>query len=188
MPVVLGTDLGTTTITALALDTDSGDILARSTAPNRAETTGPAAKAAGRSEWDAPLIAATACDCLRAVAGQLAGRRHDLAGLGITGQQHGVVLVDQTLAQGHFALLVEPHLAHIEQQQDASELREDAQLLNESGEVLLRQRIVERLVPCVEPDLRVGGRAHDCNEADEQQHDRAALSRRPKRRGHPQYL
>ena len=39
MSVVVGIDLGTTTITALAVHTQSGDIVARVTAPNQAETT-----------------------------------------------------------------------------------------------------------------------------------------------------
>ena len=47
MAVVLGIDLGTTTLTALALDTSSGDILATCTLPNRTETTAPADKARG---------------------------------------------------------------------------------------------------------------------------------------------
>lgn len=47
MPVLLGADLGTTTVTALALDTDDGRILACHTAPNTAETTTPAAQATG---------------------------------------------------------------------------------------------------------------------------------------------
>jgi sugar (pentulose or hexulose) kinase len=98
MPIVLGADLGTTKITALALDTESGDVLACHTAANRAETTAPADKARGYSEWDAGRIVATACECLRGAAGQLGGRRGELAGLGITGQQHGVVLVDDRLA------------------------------------------------------------------------------------------
>ncbi len=94
MPVVLGIDLGTTTITALALDTADGSILACRTRPNDGEITSPTDKARGRSEWDATRIASTACSCLREVAAAL-GERLDLAGLGITGQQHGVVLVGE---------------------------------------------------------------------------------------------
>jgi sugar (pentulose or hexulose) kinase len=97
MPVVLGIDLGTTRITALAVDTATGDILASVTQPNRAETTSPADKARGYSEWDIRRIAETACACLRDVADRLAGRRAEFAGLGITGQQHGVVLLDGRL-------------------------------------------------------------------------------------------
>src|SRR5436305_385914 len=97
MPVVLGVDLGTTSITALALEADGGDVLARCTRPNQAEITSPADKAHGRSEWDILQMAIAACSCLRNVAEQLGDRRRDLAGLGITGQQHGVVLLDSAL-------------------------------------------------------------------------------------------
>jgi sugar (pentulose or hexulose) kinase len=97
MPIVLGADLGTTKITALALDATSGDVLARHTAANDAETTAAADKARSFSEWDARHIADTACACLRGVAEQLGGRRAEVASVGVTGQQHGVVLVDDRL-------------------------------------------------------------------------------------------
>src|SRR5690242_446432 len=97
MPIVLGADLGTTKLTALALDTTGGVILARATAANTADITSPADKARGRSEWDVRAIAGLACACLRTVAGQLGDRRRELAGIGITGQQHGVVLLDDQL-------------------------------------------------------------------------------------------
>ncbi len=94
MPIVYGVDLGTSKITALALDTTSGDVLASTSAPTAAEK--PASdRAHGYREWDARAIADIACGCLRDVAIQLAGR--EPVGLGITGQQHGVVLVDAAL-------------------------------------------------------------------------------------------
>ena len=98
MPIVLGIDLGTTTITALALEADGGEVLACATAANRAEVTAPADRARGRREWDVRRIAGAGCDCLRAAAEQLGDRRGEIAGVGITGQQHGVVVVDTGLA------------------------------------------------------------------------------------------
>jgi sugar (pentulose or hexulose) kinase len=98
MPIVLGIDIGTTTLTALALDAANGDVLATHTTPNAAETTRPEDRARGRSEWNVRRMAEQACACLRAVAERLAGRRSELAGLGITGQQHGVVVVDEDLS------------------------------------------------------------------------------------------
>lgn len=97
MPLTLGVDLGTTTITALALDTATGEIAAVGTRPNEAQTTTPPDRAAGCSEWDVPGMAATATACLRAVAERLAGRHGELAGIGLTGQQHGVVVVGPDL-------------------------------------------------------------------------------------------
>jgi sugar (pentulose or hexulose) kinase len=97
MAVVVGVDLGTSKLTALALDTRSGGVLASHSAATPAETTRPADKERGYAEWDARAIISGACACLRSVADRLAERRADLAGIGITGQQHGVVLVDRHL-------------------------------------------------------------------------------------------
>jgi sugar (pentulose or hexulose) kinase len=94
MPILLGLDLGTTSITAIALEAPSGELLACSSAANRAEVTSPADKALGRSEWDANGIVELALDQLRALAEQLGERTRELVGLGITGQQHGVLLVN----------------------------------------------------------------------------------------------
>ena len=98
MSVVVGIDLGTTTITALAVHTQSGDIVARVTAPNQAETTSASDRARGRSEWDVRRIAEIACGCLRQASNQMGANWAKLAGLGITGQQHGGVIVDEQLS------------------------------------------------------------------------------------------
>ncbi|HWY87082.1 MAG TPA: FGGY family carbohydrate kinase [Gemmataceae bacterium] len=97
MPLILGIDLGTTKITALAVDTGNGDVAACCTLPNQAETTAADDKSRGYSEWDARRIVETACTCLRGVAEKLGIRGAEAAGLGITGQQHGVILVDEHL-------------------------------------------------------------------------------------------
>jgi sugar (pentulose or hexulose) kinase len=97
MPVVLSLDVGTTTITALAVDAGNGAILASATTANGAETTTAAGKARGHSEWDAHRMAESACACLGQVAEQLGGRAREAAGLGLTGQQHGVVVVNEAL-------------------------------------------------------------------------------------------
>jgi sugar (pentulose or hexulose) kinase len=94
MSVVIGIDLGTTTITALALDAQTREIVATATAPNAAETTSAPDRARGYSEWDARAICETGCACLRDVSRRLGAGRARLAGLGITGQQHGAVVVD----------------------------------------------------------------------------------------------
>src|SRR5262245_55332062 len=96
MAAVIGLDLGTTTLTALALDAERGEVLAVLTEPSRAALT-PPGHPSGRSEWDAEAIVAQAAGCLRALAGQLGGRLRDLAGLGLTGQQHGGLVVDGAL-------------------------------------------------------------------------------------------
>ncbi|MBT3890854.1 MAG: hypothetical protein HN617_14525 [Planctomycetaceae bacterium] len=97
MSVVLGLDIGTTTITALALDANLGRTIACHSVANNTQTIQPANDPQGRSEWDAPLILQRAGDCLREIAQELESRAAEISGLGITGQQHGVVLVDQNL-------------------------------------------------------------------------------------------
>ena len=97
MPLVLGLDIGTTTITALAVDIASGEIAARSTRPNGAEITSPGDKTRGHSEWDARRIAAAALAALGEMAAALGTDSRQAAALGLTGQQHGVVLADERL-------------------------------------------------------------------------------------------
>lgn len=92
MPLLIGLDLGTTTLTALALDAQTGRVARCVTRPNNCDVTARADRERGRSEWDASGIARLAFECLRELAADVEGR--DLAGLGVTGQQHGVVLVD----------------------------------------------------------------------------------------------
>jgi sugar (pentulose or hexulose) kinase len=97
MAIVLGVDLGTTKISALALDCSTGAVLASRSAVNDAETTTLADRTRGQCEWDCRRIASLACGCIRGVAEQLNERHKEITGLGITGQQHGVVLVDAAL-------------------------------------------------------------------------------------------
>jgi len=97
LPVIVSIDLGTTKITSLALDASLGMILAHATALNDANVTPEADRPKGRSEWDAERIVTLGCQCLRDVAQQLGDRRREVAGIGITGQQHGCVVVDSKL-------------------------------------------------------------------------------------------
>jgi sugar (pentulose or hexulose) kinase len=97
MPIVLGVDLGTTKITSLAVDANTGAILAVATAANEANITSETDRGRGRSEWKAEQILATACRCLAEVASKLDSQVAQVIGLGITGQQHGMVLVDAAL-------------------------------------------------------------------------------------------
>jgi sugar (pentulose or hexulose) kinase len=93
MPVLFGLDLGTTTITAVALDAENGKLLASSTMSNDAETTSPEDKARGYSEWDADRIAERAYACLRELQAKLGRAASEVAGIGLTGQQHGMILL-----------------------------------------------------------------------------------------------
>ncbi len=94
MAVVLGLDIGTTTITSLAVDGETGESLGAKTTANDSRYNG---LAPGRCEFDAERIWTQALRCLNAVSELLGDRTSEVVGLGMTGQQHGVVLVDDNL-------------------------------------------------------------------------------------------
>ncbi len=60
-----------------------------------------------------------------------------------------------------FSVSTEPALRHVEHGQPSGEDEEDAQLHQKIVQVAARQRVVEGLVPEVETDLQVSGRAND---------------------------
>ena len=93
MSIVLGVDLGTTKITCLAMDVESGQVLAVGTTANDAKLTACAERFPGRSEWDASRILMQGLACLKLVTEQLGSKATAVSGIGVTGQQHGVVLV-----------------------------------------------------------------------------------------------
>lgn len=95
MTIVLGVDLGTTKITCIAVDTEEGKIVTSSNASNDANITRAEDLARSYSEWDAEEVLKTANSCVRQVAQQLGQRVNEVQAIGITGQQHGVVLVDR---------------------------------------------------------------------------------------------
>ena len=96
MPLVIGLDIGTTTITAIAVG-DGGIVRLSRTLPNEAETTSPADEARGYCEWDAEKILAIALHALRELARDLGDDARQVVGLAVTGQQHGVVVIDHAL-------------------------------------------------------------------------------------------
>ena len=100
----------------------------------------------------------------------------------------GGEVFDETLAQNELRLQVEPRLRDVEDEQDAGQFAEHPELRDEMGNVLARQRVVERLVPGVQQNLRVCARADHRSQRDEQQRDLATLSRRPQRRRHADQL
>ena len=86
----LGLDVGTTTVTAVVVASETGDVVAKATAPNDAETTSDQDKRLGRSEWDPARILSV----IRQVLGEAASQAQGIAGIGVTGQMHGMLLVD----------------------------------------------------------------------------------------------
>lgn len=87
----LGIDLGTTTIAAVVLDTDSAQVIARHSTPNDSRLSGNE-KPPGRSEWDIDRMVELSLQVISTVTEHI--EVNALAGLGVTGQMHGMVLLD----------------------------------------------------------------------------------------------
>lgn len=87
----IGLDLGTTSITGLVLDTQSGETLARRTVANTTETTAPADRSVGRSEWAIDRMIGLVYEVMEQLTSEGTG---SIDGIGITGQQHGMTLLD----------------------------------------------------------------------------------------------
>ncbi|MDP6779602.1 MAG: FGGY family carbohydrate kinase, partial [Candidatus Latescibacteria bacterium] len=85
----LGLDVGTTTLTALVLEVDTGEVVTVRTAPNTCEVTSAEGRARGRSEWDAAQMAELA----REVAAAAVAAGGTVDGIGVTGQMHGMLLL-----------------------------------------------------------------------------------------------
>jgi sugar (pentulose or hexulose) kinase len=96
VPITVGIDVGTTSITALAV-TEAGEVAASVTVASEANVTAPADRARGRSEWDATRLVEQAQKAVAQCAQQLGARAAEVCGIGLTGQQHGGVVVDRDL-------------------------------------------------------------------------------------------
>ena len=94
MHVALGIDLGSTSVTVVAVRVgdDSAEFIASHSLPNDAETTSSADRMIGRSEWDIESMVA----CVVKAAQGLCEKfdPSDVVSIGITGQQQGCQLLD----------------------------------------------------------------------------------------------
>ncbi|MFP6762657.1 MAG: FGGY-family carbohydrate kinase, partial [Planctomycetaceae bacterium] len=93
MTLLAGIDLGTTKTTCIAIDSESGEVVATATVASSGRLA-TSDTVTGRSEWDADSLLRCAFDCLNDLAVSLGDRASEIAGLGVTGQQHGTVLVN----------------------------------------------------------------------------------------------
>lgn len=91
MSVLIGLDIGTTKIAAAALDAQNGKVRAGLSAPNAASLPGPE----GVGEQDASVLVKDALGLLRRVAEEPRVKGAEVAAIGVTGQMHGIVLVDK---------------------------------------------------------------------------------------------
>ena len=95
MPLTVGVDIGTTKTCALALETETGDVVALGHAETPSADPGPLAF--GRREFDPHAMADAVAAALQQCAVRLGARVGEVAGLAFTGQQHGGLLVDPGL-------------------------------------------------------------------------------------------
>ena len=87
----LAIDVGSTTVTALAIDVETRAVGGAASAGNAAETTAAEDKRRGRSEWDLERMVGLAVDN---AAGLVADTGVVPAAIGVTGQQQGLQLLD----------------------------------------------------------------------------------------------
>jgi sugar (pentulose or hexulose) kinase len=91
MALLLGLDLGTTKLAALALDAASGEIVAAVAAPNQARYDA-VVQGLARAELDVAALQAQALALLGELVAALP-EGSEVVALGVTGQQHGVALL-----------------------------------------------------------------------------------------------
>lgn len=97
MPLLLGIDLGTTKTTCIAVDSESGRVVASVGLPTHGNVTSAKDRKQGRSEWDAATVLQSGFDCLSKITVHPDVSQQQISSLGVTGQQHGMVLVDSDL-------------------------------------------------------------------------------------------
>lgn len=94
MRIALGIDLGSTSVTVVAVKVSEGkaEYLASVSAPNDSETTSASDRVIGRSEWDIEKMVNRVTDTTRSLCEQIDS--NDVIAIGITGQQQGCQLLD----------------------------------------------------------------------------------------------
>jgi sedoheptulokinase len=92
MAFFIGLDVGTTTLSTVVLDSQSGQLLAHQTTPHDAGIASPIDRARGRAELDLFRLRTLIIEALARIRTAL-GRDSRLCGLGVTGQMHGVALL-----------------------------------------------------------------------------------------------
>ncbi len=97
MQLLLGIDLGTTKTTCTAVDRESGQVVASVNKPTDGNITSNGDRKLGRSEWDSATVLQSGFDCLAEITELPRLVNHQFCSLGVTGQQHGMVLVDSDL-------------------------------------------------------------------------------------------
>ena len=86
----LGLDIGTTTITAVVVNVETGQVITVQSAANDAEVTSVSDKRMGRSEWHVQQMMQVVFGVIKQAVDVSGG----VDGVGVTGQMHGMLVVD----------------------------------------------------------------------------------------------
>lgn len=90
----IGIDIGTTSLSAVVVDAQHGELLAHHAVPNRAGI----AAGPGRAELDLRKLQPLAVEALAGIVAASGVQPAQIQGIGITGQQHGVSFIDGSAA------------------------------------------------------------------------------------------
>ena len=93
MPLYVGLDVGTTTLSTVILDAQTGVLRAHHTVAHDAEATSPADKARGRAELDLVRLHSQILCALAETVSLVGDERAHVRGIGVTGQMHGLALL-----------------------------------------------------------------------------------------------
>jgi sugar (pentulose or hexulose) kinase len=93
MSLYVGLDVGTTTLSVVILDAQTGQLAARYTLAHDAEATSHQDKARGRAELDLERLRAQVLRAISEAVAQAGACSSQVRGLGVTGQMHGLALL-----------------------------------------------------------------------------------------------
>lgn len=94
MALYVGLDVGTTTLSAVVLDADTGGLLARNTVGHAAYVPSGKAGRLERVELDLEKLRGLIVQVLAETVAAMSTRREEVHGLGVTGQMHGLALLN----------------------------------------------------------------------------------------------
>ena len=85
---IIGLDIGTTSLCGICCDTESGNIVEKITIPNQAVIS-------GKHIWERLQDAEMLVEAVKEIVGRLMKNTSSICGIGVTGQMHGIVYVDE---------------------------------------------------------------------------------------------
>jgi len=94
MALYAGLDIGTTTLSVVILDAQTGELVARYTMAHAATSASRREREPPRAEFDLARLRGLLLFVLSEAVARVGGRRGDIRGLGVTGQMHGVALLN----------------------------------------------------------------------------------------------